>query len=284
MICDDECVEQTDTFKNQSRSDVLAWPDGQRESYCRKLCYLKRQNRCCRGFTLIELLVVISIIALLVSILMPGLRKARQTAQRVACSNNMRQIVFGLYYYAQDNDDVFPPTGPGVYTSYWDVCLDRYLGGTSTAVDTLEVDADIWDCPSNRSPRSVYSSTGKRQGSWLSYVSNRWMVPDKPFEPRYKWSKITNPTEKFIVFERSFKYYFHPATMVGGWNFAEIGGLSDDTGQLTPENTPHILTTNIAFVDTHVEPMPNYYPGFHLYHHPVPDGDAYIERHWVPGY
>ena len=97
MICDEEYIVQIGVFQNQSGFDVLAWPDGQRESYCRKMFHLRRQNRCCRGFTLVELLVVISVIALLLAILMPSLQKARQTAQRLVCSSNMRQIVFGLY-------------------------------------------------------------------------------------------------------------------------------------------------------------------------------------------
>ena len=63
-----------------------------------------------RGFTLIELLVVISIIALLVSILMPALSKARLQAKLVVCSSNMRQLVMGVMLYSVDNEDNLPPT------------------------------------------------------------------------------------------------------------------------------------------------------------------------------
>ncbi|MHC4883136.1 MAG: type II secretion system protein, partial [Planctomycetota bacterium] len=45
-----------------------------------------------KGFTLIERLVVIAIIALLLSIVMPGLNKAKQAARRVVCSSNMKQL------------------------------------------------------------------------------------------------------------------------------------------------------------------------------------------------
>ncbi len=61
------------------------------------------------GFTLIELLVVISIIALLVSILMPALGKARMQAKLVVCSSNQRQLILGLVTYTADNDDKLPP-------------------------------------------------------------------------------------------------------------------------------------------------------------------------------
>ena len=65
-----------------------------------------------RGFTLIELLVVISIIALLVSILLPALGAARAAGRGVQCLANFRQIGVALNLYAQDNNNYLPPVGP----------------------------------------------------------------------------------------------------------------------------------------------------------------------------
>ncbi len=63
-----------------------------------------------KGFTLIELLVVISIIALLVSILMPALGKAKEQARAVVCLSNLKQAALAAYEYAVDNDDRCVPS------------------------------------------------------------------------------------------------------------------------------------------------------------------------------
>jgi prepilin-type N-terminal cleavage/methylation domain-containing protein/prepilin-type processing-associated H-X9-DG protein len=63
-----------------------------------------------RGFTLIELLVVIGIIGLLIAILLPVLRKARESANQVVCLSNMRQITIAFFGYGIDNNGIIPGT------------------------------------------------------------------------------------------------------------------------------------------------------------------------------
>ena len=61
-----------------------------------------------KAFTLIELLVVIAIIALLVSILVPSLRTARELARRAVCATNEHGMGTGIQMYAADNNDSLP--------------------------------------------------------------------------------------------------------------------------------------------------------------------------------
>src|SRR6188472_2214240 len=69
------------------------------------------------GFTLVELLVVIGIIAVLISLLLPALNKAREAANRTACLSNLHQIHIMLTMYANQNKDKVPLGYSGSDTS-----------------------------------------------------------------------------------------------------------------------------------------------------------------------
>ena len=93
-----------------------------------------------RGFTLVELLVVIAIIALLLGILLPGLNRARESANRTLCATNLSGIYKAMYTYSINNDSAFPK-GPDAATPIDpDIVFDTSATRLSTST-TLT----LWD-------------------------------------------------------------------------------------------------------------------------------------------
>lgn len=100
-----------------------------------------------RGFTLVELLVVVAIVSLLVSLLLPALARARDSAKTVVCLSNMRQMAIGTVMYTHDNHDFLPSVG----MSHGSHMVDEQ-GSWFRLLEKYCKTSEIYRCPCDRSP------------------------------------------------------------------------------------------------------------------------------------
>jgi prepilin-type N-terminal cleavage/methylation domain-containing protein len=112
------------------------------------------------GFTLIELLVVIGIIAILASLLIPALGRAKDKGKTTKCASNARQLVMAAIMYEQDAQ-CYPATWP---PPLWYTQLQPYVGRKETVAGT-----GIFVCPSSLQKNA--SGSGMREGGFLGFLA-----------------------------------------------------------------------------------------------------------------
>ncbi len=156
------------------------------------------------GFTLIELLVVVAIIAVLVSILLPALSRARNAAKSTVCMTHLRSIGLGVQQYAMDFNGYAPRAyAPSVPPKWWQFFLSdktrecNYLPSPATFRNSSSTAAEVWVCPIaesgalNRGANYVTISYLRVGGAWWN-----------PFFGTSDWCKldnIENPSKQMFV-------------------------------------------------------------------------------------
>ena len=250
-----------------------------------------KSNKVEKAFTLIELLVVVSIIALLVSILLPSLSKAREQAKMVVCRSNLRQVGLALLFYADAHDDHHPPQadlvtgnkpwtspqGQAAHETSWNFRLAQYLDDNDYKYEPDPqknlISPHPFICPSQKNVKTMkyYKiGYGTNYGTLFRYAE----LHDDPAWPGpTRLSQIRQPGNLMAIMDSGSNIYpDYPSTFVytpyqiGGnhyWPFhvdTNQTAILDSMDAMHPFNGAKFVhdagrRINVAFVDGHSESL-----------------------------
>lgn len=190
-----------------------------------------------RAFTLIELLVVISIIALLISILLPALRQARANAQAIQCGVVLKQTGLALQMYADDHKSHVPPVFPP--TLVWQHLMQPY-------VQKLR-GYELLHCPIIE--LEINSS------STLAYGLNELLVTFSFTDPK-NLVDLENPSAAILVADTIARDgatpWVHPYNSATS-GLLPVDGFAPYVNAAGQADDRHLDSANVLYADSHVE-------------------------------
>jgi prepilin-type processing-associated H-X9-DG protein/prepilin-type N-terminal cleavage/methylation domain-containing protein len=214
-------------------------------------------TRAC-AFTLVELLVVIGIIALLISILLPSLSKAREMGKSVKCLSNLRQLGMATVGYANEGKSYLPyPTTTQGEQVLWFNCVDPYLQKLSPPSGRTGVASNREYSPFKQCvvfdefDGGVQNSGGQNQNKEFArtYKMNSHLRHNNPAS-QMKVSEIREPTNVVLFGDATSLDQTGPVD--NQWESGQFSFEVDDKTQAGPA-LRHLKGANIAFVDGHAE-------------------------------